>query len=111
MGSVLTPGVAGVAGLHSPGDFGPLAAAAVVESDRLRKAIRCACLVLMFSLLLLLYGGKNNCFGERERENARGGDTGGTDVFAMLMFDLAHHPTSAWKTMNRQYITCKWWPQ
>lgn len=39
-GGVLTPGVAGVTGLHGPGDFVPLAEAAVVESDRLRKAIR-----------------------------------------------------------------------
>lgn len=30
-----------MAGLHSPGDFGPLAEAAVVESDKIRKAIRC----------------------------------------------------------------------
>lgn len=30
-----------MAGLHRPEDFGPLAAAAVVESDRLRKGIRC----------------------------------------------------------------------
>ncbi|CAM9539512.1 unnamed protein product, partial [Hapterophycus canaliculatus] len=34
-----SPGVAGVAGLHGPEDFGPLAAAAVVESDRLRHGI------------------------------------------------------------------------
>lgn len=34
-------GVAGVAGLHSPEDFGPLAEAAVVEADRIRKGIRC----------------------------------------------------------------------
>ena len=39
-GDGLAPGVAGVAGLHTPEDFGPLAAAAVVESDALREAIR-----------------------------------------------------------------------
>eukprot|EP00904_Undaria_pinnatifida_P002944 jgi/Undpi1/12650/HiC_scaffold_6.g02318.m1 len=38
-GDGLAPGVAGVAGLHTPEDFGPLAAAAVVESDALREAI------------------------------------------------------------------------
>ncbi|CBJ26455.1 Mitochondrial intermediate peptidase (N-terminal) [Ectocarpus siliculosus] len=38
-GGALTPGVAGVEGLHRPEDFAPLAAAAVVESDRLRKPI------------------------------------------------------------------------
>lgn len=39
-GDASSPGVAGVTGLHGPEDFGPLAAAAVVESDRLRKGIR-----------------------------------------------------------------------
>ena len=36
----LAPGVAGVGGLHSPEDFAPLARAAVMESNRLREAVR-----------------------------------------------------------------------
>lgn len=36
----LAPGVAGVGGLHSPEDFAPLARAAVIESNRVREAIR-----------------------------------------------------------------------
>lgn len=38
--SALTPGVAGVRGLHGSQDFMPLAIAAEAESNRLKKEIR-----------------------------------------------------------------------
>lgn len=48
----MVPGVAGVAGLHGPEDFSPLAAAAVVESNRLRKAVRLASDLFLFFWLI-----------------------------------------------------------
>ncbi|CAN0292007.1 unnamed protein product [Ascophyllum nodosum] len=47
----LAPGVAGVGGLHSPEDFAPLARAAVMESNRLREAVRSGKIILPLPIL------------------------------------------------------------